>query len=48
MVPRETEKNAYATVWGDKERALWTLWYVMIFSEVVKNNYEKTTGQMTI
>ena len=32
MAPRETENNAYAKVWGDKERALW---YVMIFSEVV-------------
>ena len=45
MAPRETENNAYAKVWGDKERALW---YVMIFSGVIKNNYEKTTGHMTI
>ena len=45
MAPRETENNAYAKVWGDKERALW---YVMIFSGVIKNNYEKTIGHMTI
>ena len=27
-LPRETEINAYAKFWGDKQRALW---YVMIF-----------------
>ena len=32
MVPRETENNAYAKRWGDKQRALW---YVMVFSVVV-------------
>ena len=26
---RETENNAYAKFWGDKQRALW---YVMVFS----------------
>ena len=31
MAPRETENNAYAKFWGDKQRALW---YVMIFSGV--------------
>ena len=30
MAPRETENNAYAKFWGDKQR---TLWYVMIFLE---------------
>ena len=30
--PRETENNAYAKFWGDKQRALW---YVMVFSGVV-------------
>ena len=30
--PRETENNAYAKFWGDKERALW---YVVEFSGVV-------------
>ena len=30
MAPRETENNAYAKFWGDKQRALW---YVMVFSE---------------
>ena len=34
MVPRETENNAYAKFWGDKERALW---YIMVFSGVVNN-----------
>ena len=32
MTPRETENDAYAKFWGDKQRALW---YVMIFSVVV-------------
>ena len=32
MAPRETENNAYAQFWGDKQRALWC---VMVFSEVV-------------
>ena len=30
MAPRETENNAYAKLWGDKQR---TLWYVMVFLE---------------
>ena len=29
MAPGETEDNAYAKLWGDKQRALW---YVMVFS----------------
>ena len=32
MAPRETENNAYAKFWGDKQQALW---YVMVFSGVV-------------
>ena len=32
MAQRETENNAYAKFWGDKQRALW---YVMVFSGVV-------------
>ena len=32
MTPKETENNAYAKFWGDKQRALW---YVMVFSGVV-------------
>ena len=28
--PQETENNAYAKFWGDKQR---TLWYVMVFLE---------------
>ena len=38
MVPRETENNAYAKFWGDKQRALW---YVMIFSGVVNIGAEQ-------
>ena len=30
MAPRETQNNAYAKFWGDKQR---TLWYVMVFLE---------------
>ena len=32
MAPRETENNAYAKLWGDKQRALW---YVVVFSGAV-------------
>ena len=32
MSPRETENNAYAKFWDDKQRVLW---YVMVFSGVV-------------
>ena len=35
MAPRETENNAYAKFWGDKQR---TLWYVMVFSGEVNFN----------
>ena len=34
MAPRETENNAYAKFWGDKQRALWN---VMVFSGVVNS-----------
>ena len=30
MAPTETENNAYAKFWADKQR---TLWYVMVFLE---------------
>ena len=38
MAPRETENNAYAKFWGDKQR---TLWYVMVFLEwsISKGDY---------
>ena len=36
--PRETENNAYAKFWGDKQRAIW---YVMIFSGVVNIGAEQ-------
>ena len=35
MAPGETENNAYANFWGDKQR---TLWYVMVFSGVVNRH----------
>ena len=35
MAPGETENNAYANFWGDKQR---TLWYVMVFSGVVNDS----------
>ena len=34
MAPRETENNAYARFWSDKQRAFW---YVMVFSGVVNS-----------
>ena len=41
MAPRETENNAYAKFWGDKQR---TLWYVMVFSGVVNDVTTRTQG----
>ena len=35
MAPRETEDNAYAKFWGDKQRALY---YVILFSVVVNRS----------
>ena len=35
QLPRETEGNACAKFWGDKQGALW---YVMVFSVVVKKS----------
>ena len=39
MATRETENNAYAKFWGDKQRALW---YVMVFSGVVNRSFSIT------
>ena len=39
MAPRETDDNAYAKFWGDKQRALW---YVMLFSGVVNISGDKS------
>ena len=49
MAPTETENNAYAKFWGDKQRALW---YVMVFSGVVswlsyKENQARLRRQRT-
>ena len=41
MARRETENNAYAKFWGDKQK---TLWYVMVFSGVV-NSTERSAIQ---
>ena len=38
MATGETENNAYANVWGDKQRVLW---YVMVFSAVVNYKLRK-------
>ena len=38
MAPRETEDNAYAKFWGDKQRALWR---VMVFSGVVNRPFSE-------
>ena len=35
MALRETEDDAYAKFWGDKQRALW---YVIVFSGVVNDD----------
>ena len=35
MAPRETENNAYAKFWGDKQRALGMLWYFLGWSIVL-------------
>ena len=45
MAPRETENNAYAKFWGDKQRALW---YVMVFSGVVNYQFAilETRGEL--
>ena len=34
IAPKETENNAHAKFWGDKQR---TLWYVMVFSGAVNS-----------
>ena len=42
MAPRETENNAYAKFWGDKQR---TLWYVMVFLEwSIQDCYKPTAS----
>ena len=38
MAPRETEDNAYAKFWGDKQRALW----YMVFSGVVNCYFSRS------
>ena len=40
MAPRETENNAHAKFWGDKQRALW---YVMVFSGVVNCDHRTSS-----
>ena len=43
MAPRETENNAYAKFWGDKQRVLW---YVMVFSGVVNFGLHALIGHL--
>ena len=45
MAPRETENNAYAKFWGDKQRALW---YIMVFSGVVNTRPCSNLGGTTL
>ena len=40
MASRETENNAYAKFWGEKQRALW---YVMVFLEWSIEFYQSDT-----
>ena len=42
-LPRETENNAYAKFWSNKQRALW---YVKVFSGVV--NWLPARGALRI
>ena len=43
MAPRETEDNAYAKFWGDKQR---TLWYFRVFFVVVNRScLQRRLGQ---
>ena len=44
MARRETENNAYAKFWDDKQRVLW---YVMVFSGVVNCDELPITLMMT-
>ena len=43
MASRETENNAYAKFWADKQRALW---YVMVFTGAVNCNQEPKVPYM--
>ena len=47
MAPRETENNAYAKFWGDKQRALWYM-IVMVFSGVVNTRPCSNLGGTTL
>ena len=44
MAPRETEDNAYAKFWDDKQKVLW---YVMVFSGVVNRRLRDDRGRVT-
>ena len=43
MAPTETENDAYAKFWGDKQRKLW---YVMVFSGVVNSIIPKVCNSV--
>ena len=38
MCPRETENNAYANFWGDKQEHYGMLWYFLESSILIHNN----------
>ena len=43
MALRETENNAYAKFWGDKQRALW---FVVVFSGVFNRDLYQSRGRL--
>ena len=45
MAPRETEDNAYAKFWSDKQRALW---YAMVLLEWFNSQRGRDFGQYPI
>ena len=47
MAPRETENNAYAKFWGDKQRAIYMVFYaffVVVNKRIQANNNNKKMG----
>ena len=45
--PRETEDNAYAKFWGNKQRALW---YAVVYTRVVNwyNKYARAISEKSL
>ena len=38
MAPRQTENNAYAKFWGDKQRTLWYFWSGQLYCSYPRYN----------